>query len=401
MDLEIFFLVVGAIILIGFTGRLINKWTRIPESLFLVLFGLSIGPFFGLVDGSALLQFLPIVSIAAMVAILVESGISFDITRILGALGIAMVFTLLIALLTTLLIAAFLILFFGWDPLHAALLGIISSGTTTVTAMSLLRGIDINEKVKNLIMLETIINDFTLILGTFLLVDFIKFSEFDLSVAALAVFYDLAIGILLGFVFSFLWRYILENINVTRELNYASTIGICFLLYYIADAVEGNSIIAIFAFALILGNYYKIRNFIRHDRAKKIGSDAVLKSIKSVQTDFTFFMKSFFFVLLGVTFDMSLLSQISLLLIAGIIAMILLSRFLASWLISMADKTLAMYRTVMTIMIPRGYVAAVLAFVPAQEGIVIPLFTDIVVILVVVTTFVAIIGVAAFGKPRN
>ena len=49
-------------------------------------------------------------------------------------------------------------------------------------------------------------------------------------------------------------------------------------------------------------------------------------------------------------------------------------------------------------MIPRGYVAAVLAFVPAQLGINIPFLTDIVVILIVVTTIIAIIGTALYAR---
>jgi NhaP-type Na+/H+ or K+/H+ antiporter len=171
MELEIFFLIIGIIILIGFIGRLIHKWTKVPEALFLILFGLSIGPLTGLVNGAALLEFVPIVSVAAMITILVESGVSFDISRILGTLGKAVAFTLLVAILTTMLITSALYFFFSWNILHAALLGIIASGTTTITSMALLKGIEINEKVRSLIMLETIINDFTLILGTFIIVD--------------------------------------------------------------------------------------------------------------------------------------------------------------------------------------------------------------------------------------
>lgn len=400
VDLEVFFLIIGAIILIGFSGRLINKWTKIPESLYLILFGLAIGPLFGLVDGSALLQFLPIVSIAAMVVILVESGVSFDISKILGSLGTAAVFTVFVALLTTALIAGMLVLFFGWNPLHAALLGIISSGTTTVTAMALLRGIKVNEKVSRLIILETIINDFTLILGTFLLVDLIKFSEFDISLAAIGVLYDLSIGIFLGFVFSFIWGYVLENINIRRDLNYASTIGLCFLLYYIAKFTGGNAIIAIFAFSLLLGNYYKIRNLIGRKR-RGDSFEFILDSIRKVQTDFTFFMKSFFFVLLGVTFDLTLLGKISPFLIAGIIIMIIFSRYISATILSRMDKAFAAYRGLISVMIPRGYVAAVLAFVPASEGIAIPFFTDIVVILVILTTFISIGGVIIYARSKT
>jgi NhaP-type Na+/H+ or K+/H+ antiporter len=399
VELEFFFLIIGVIILIGFIGRIIQKWTRVPEALFLVLFGLLIGPLTGLVDGSALLQFVPIVSIAAMITILVESGVSFDISRILGTLGEAVAFTLLVAILTTLLITSAMYFLFGWDILHAALLGVIASGTTTITSMALLKGIDVHEKVRGLIMLETIINDFTLILGTFIIVDLIKLSKFDIAVASLGIFFDLSIGILAGFVFAFLWGYILERINLMRELDYASTIGFCFFLFFLADAVGGNSIIAVFAFSLFLGNYHKIKRLI--SRSRKNTFEEVLHSIKCVQTDFTFFMKSFFFVLLGVTFNLSLLNFSLIVLIGVLILMIILARFFSSIVISRFDKVIAQHKALISFMIPRGYVAAVLAFVPASEGIIIPHFTDIVVILVILTTFISIAGVFAFGKKKG
>ncbi len=395
-----FFLIIGAIILTGFVGMLINQRTRIPESLFLILFGLAIGPIFGIVESDALIEFVPIVSVAAMVVILVESGISFDIFKILGTFGRAVTFTVAVALFTTILITAFLVYFYGWDPWYAALLGIISSGTTTITAMALLRSLDVADEVRRLIMLETIINDFTIILGTFILIDIIKYSVFDISTATKSLLSDFSVGVLIGFFFCFVWKYVLENINIKKELNYASTLGLCFVLYYVADFLGGNPIIAIFSFALLLGNYYKVHDFILGASEESSDFDKVLQSIKSVQTDITFFMKSFFFVLLGVTFDLSILGHIPPLLIAGIVLMILLSRFVASSLVFRKDKILSQYRNLITIMIPRGYVAAVLAFVPAQEGIDIPLFTDIIVILIVVTTFVAIFGVAVFGKKK-
>ena len=401
MELDIILLIIGSIILTGFVGMLINQRTKIPESLFLILFGLAIGPIFGIVDSEPLVEVLPIISVAAMVVILVESGITFDIFKILGTFGTAVIFTVMVAILTTVLITAFLVYFFGWNPWYAALLGIISSGTTTITAMALLKGLDVIDEVRRLIMLETIINDFTIILGTFILIDIIRFSVFDVSTAAQSLLSDFSVGVLLGLVFCFAWRYILENINIKKELNYASTIGLCFVLYYIADTLGGNPIIAIFTFSLILGNYYKVYDFIRRDESeRKSDFDGVLRSIKSVQTDITFFMKSFFFVLLGITFDMSILGHIPPLLIAGVVLMILLSRFIASTILSGMDKIFAKYRTLITFMIPRGYVAAVLAFVPEQYGIEIPMFTDVVVILIVVTTFVAIFGVTAFGRKK-
>jgi cell volume regulation protein A len=208
MAIEItdFFLIIGMVILIGFTGRLVRRRHKVPESLFLILFGLLLGPITGLAPGDVLLEFVPIISVAAMVAILVESGIEFDISRLTSTLSVSLLFTLLIAALTTLLITVFLMFVFGWDPAVAALVGLISSGTTTITAMALLNSVDVSNKLRRVVLLETIMNDFTLILGTFLIVEYIKVSTMSLETAGKLIFSELSVGIMLGLVFGFAWR---------------------------------------------------------------------------------------------------------------------------------------------------------------------------------------------------
>ena len=167
MDIGFFFLIIGTIILVGFAGRFLRRRTSVPESLFLILLGLILGPITGIVPGEELLEYVPVVSAAAMVAILVESGVEFNISKLRGSLKKAILFTFIIALLTIALVTLFLVYFFEWELLHAALLGLISSGSTTITAMSLLKGIEITDEIRRLILLETIMNDFTLILGTY------------------------------------------------------------------------------------------------------------------------------------------------------------------------------------------------------------------------------------------
>jgi len=402
MDIGMLFLLTGAAILTGLAGILINQRTQIPDSLFLIVFGLLIGPVLGLVSGEAVNEFLPIVSTAAMVVILLDSGISFDISKILGLLRTSLIFTLSVAVLTTILITLFLVYFFGWDIGAAALLGLIASGTTTITAMALIKDLKVDTKVKRLILLETIINDLTLILGAFIIIDIIRFSTLEISSAVSSIFSDIGIGLVLGAVFAIVWRKLLPKADITRELNYASTLGICLILYFVAEALGGNSIIAIFAFSLMLGNYRKFSTILgtsKKSESKKF--ENIMDSIESSQINFTFFMKAFFFVLLGATFSTSLLSSISIYMILGIIVLILIARLVSISGLSYFDKDFAPYKFLVTVLIPRGYVAAVLAFIPVQYGIEIPMFTDIVVILVVLTSIVAMIGVFAYASIYN
>lgn len=403
METHSFFLVVGIVILIGFTGRLMRQRSMIPESLFLIIFGLLLGPVFGIVPGKDMLAYLPVVSIAAMVAILIESGIEFDISKLKGLLQKTVLFTFMVAIFTTAIVAGVLHFFFNWQIWHAALLGLISSGTTTITSMALLRSIDVSNRIRRLILLETIINDFTLILGTFLIVEIIGLKELSLGEAAGTLLSGFSIAIIFGLVASSFWRFVLTRISRKKELSYASTLGICFVIYFLVDYIGGNPIIAIFTFSLLLGNYCRMFKFIKPSGKPEKGDsiEASIRSIKSVQTDMTFFLASSFFVLLGITFDPALLEKVSILVITAIIGIILLVRYVSASVLSMLEQAYSEYKMIITIMIPRGYVAAVLAFVPAQEGIEIPLITDVIVILIITTTLIAIFGTMAYAMIRK
>ncbi|MFP3950053.1 MAG: cation:proton antiporter [Candidatus Micrarchaeia archaeon] len=400
MDIEYLFLMIGAVLLTGFLGRLVRQRTQIPESLMLISFGLLLGPLTGVIPGEILMEFVPVISVAAMITILVEAGIGFDVSALKSALKTAVAFTLLVAISTTVLISLLLVHVYGWPILHAVLLGLICSGTTTITTMSLLEGMKVGDKLRRLILLETIINDFTLILGTFVIVEFMKVSGFGIEAGIKTALSELSVAIFLGLAFGFLWRRVLKDFNLERALNYISTIGFCFVLYYLAASLGGNSIIAIFTFSLFLGNYHKIYDLVRRPikKAERKSFQNVLDSIHSVETDFTFFIASFFFVLLGLTLNPALLQSVSVFLIGGILCFILVSRLLSSQVLSWMDSYFSQYRGIITVMIPRGYVAAVLAFVPAQEGIEVPLLSDIIVVMVIVTTIIAILGSTVYAR---
>ena len=398
IDTHSFFLVIGLVIVIGFFGRLIKQRVFIPESLLLIAFGILLGPVLGIFPRETFYSWLPHVSVAAMVAVLIESGIEFDISKLRSSLLKAGAFTLMVACLTTILIGAILIYFFEWNLWEAALVGVISSGTTTITAMSLLNSIRVGDKLKKFILLETILNDFTIIIGTFMIVELIKLSDLGLSGVAGTILSEFSVAVTIAIIVSIGWRHILTRISQKKELSYASTMGICFLLYYFADYVGGNAIIAIFTFTLLLGNYSRIYKFIIKPKKKDTSMDRILRSIKSVQTDMTFFLASSFFVLLGVTFQPELFITISPLIIICIVLSILAARYFSASLLSFFDKELRGYQGIITVMIPRGYVAAILAFVPAEQGIDIPLITDIVLILILTTTMIAIIGTFIYSR---
>ncbi len=390
MNLSQILLFGGLVLLVGLFGRLLQQRTKLPESIFLILFGVLLGPILEIIPASEVLPFVPLVSTLALIVILLESGLSFEAHKLDYTLRSAIFLILLVGALTTIFVGGALHYVFGWEIYSALLIGLISSGTTTLTARTLLESTNADPHVRKIITLETIFNDITIVVGTMVLIEFMLSGQGGLAVPLRTIMSQFSVAIVLGAIFGWIWKGAMERLSGIKGLRYISTLGFCLTLYYIAEAVGGNPVLSIFAFSLVLGNHAKLHQHLFPSFQNQFAP--ALSQIKKVQGDFTFFMRSFFFFLLGVSFSFGLLAGPIPLIVFLIIAIILASRFISTSLLSLADPDVGRFRMLMTVMIPRGFVATVLAFVPAQRGIVIPLLTEIVLLLVFATTFVSIAG---------
>ncbi len=393
------FIILGILILVGFAGRIAYNWTKIPESIFLILIGLLIGPLLNIVKSDIFLPIVPFFSILALLVVLLDSGFSFNIFQVFKRFPKAFTFTIIISVLTTSIIGSMLFFFFEWELLHALLLGLIASGTTTVTAMALLSRLLINKKTKELLFLETVINDFTLIFGASIIILIMKKQQIGIEIFT-SIISSISIGFFLGIIFGFLWVRLLKKIE-SRKLNYISTLGVLFLLYGITQSLEGEGLIAALIFSLIIGNYPIIYKKFRTRKRTDFPSTFIFRSIRSVKEDISFLVKVFFFVLIGVIFDLKAVSNnlsMITLIVSGIFIFILLSRFISTKILCLLDKSFKPYSFVIMTMLPRGFIATVLAFIPYREDIIIPSLTEIVLLLVLVTNIFAIISGFYYSK---
>ena len=104
------FLILGLIILVGFIGRGIFRYTKVPESLFMIIIGLIVGPFFNIVDQSELADYTPLVVTLTLIIVLLDSGLSLEISDIARSFAKATVFTILVLIITTSVVGGFLYL---------------------------------------------------------------------------------------------------------------------------------------------------------------------------------------------------------------------------------------------------------------------------------------------------
>lgn len=385
----------------GYIANIFSEKTKIPASLFMIIIGLLIGPVFGFINPADFRGAAGIFATLAIVIILIDSGLEFDISAFFKKMFDAALFTLLVNVLITLSVGFFVHYVFGWNLLHGFLLGIVSSGTTTVMVQVLLEGLNINRETKHLLVLESILNDTTLILIAVSLISIIKQGSVSildsLFIMIQSLLVEFSIGLLFAIIFFSIWFKTVKQIPPHKKRNYVFILGIIFILYGVAEFFGGSGVMAALFFSLLLGNIHLIMKTLnlkeKYYRKEHIQS---LRSIKLIQLDFSFFIRTFFFVFLGMITDLSLVTLPLLYLMVAILVIMISTRYISVRLISFIEHKYRKHAFLISTMVPRGFVATLLAFLPYNEGIIIPSFAEIVLLLIFATSLVSIFGTIIF-----
>ena len=389
-------LILGIIILVGFIGNLLFNKTKIPESIFLMIIGILLGPVFNVVSGKFFLDNASFLISLALVIVLLDSGLSLNISKTLKNTPTAFFFTILVMLSTIAIVSAVTVIFFDWPLINGVFLGIIGSGTTTITISHLVEKISVGKNTKTLLILESIVNDITLITGVSILISFVTLGN-EASIAKI-IFNELAISIILGIVFALIWAFVFLKYIHGNKLAYIFTLGFAFVIFDSVKFFGYNGAISVLVFSLSLGNYSSLINKIK-DYSKiltPIKTDISL--VRGVNTEITFLMRTLFFVFLGIIFDTKLITWGVIIFVLVIVIGEVLSKYVASKVLVIFEPKFANSVPVMTTLVASGFTSTLVAFLSIEAGINIPNLAEIVLLLVMFTTIWAIVGTAILER---
>jgi cell volume regulation protein A len=304
-----------------------NK-TNIPDIVWLLGFGLILGPVLGLFDNSLFISLSPLMSTVALSIILFDAGINLDITRLIKAISKATVLS--ICTITSVIFAVGYMLNFvmpsSFTIREGMLLGAMIGGTSTIAVISVLDGMqkiipDI-EGTRLILMMESIISDPVCIMASITIIKMIMMpgvTIFDsikdtISTFTLSSVFGLAIGQI--------WAEVLNRLQ-GRSLNYIMTLSILFPTYIFAENVigKGGGPMAVLTFGLMLTNYQNIAKRVGVIRNTKINKER----LREFHEEITYFIKAFFFVYIGIIVT---ISRESLTIGLGVLSLILFIRYI-------------------------------------------------------------------------
>lgn len=392
--IEAIFLLTGIIIFIGFFAMLFFERTKIPDVLILMLVGLFLGSVLNESQVSLFNSIAPYVGAIVFMMILFDGGLNLNVFKVVKELSETTVFMLTSFFLSTVLVTALMHYVFGWELLHGLLLGAVLGGTSSAIVVSTVSKISVRDNTKILLTLESAVTDALCIVVSLAVIEIILFNQINIRESLNLVTGTFSIAIVIAIIVSVIWIGILKNFH-GKPFGYLLTVAVIFMMYSVVEYVKGNGAISVLVFGMILGNARNLAKFMRLEDRLNIDT-----KIKAFQKEVAFFIRTFFFVYIGVIFNVKNFNAK----IAGIAIMvwmlILIARAISVKIITQKNKILKCDEIIIATMIPRGLAAAVLASIPLSKGIGIESFSQIVFLIIIFTNITATVGTLRYEKRK-
>ena len=364
------FLAIGAIRFIGFFGNLIFTRFRVPDVLLLVALGMLIGPdllggAFNLVTKGTLAginQYRDFLLTAALVLILFDAGLNLNIKSVLQSMKLAAFTTVLTLLLEIVIVALALHFIMNVDILLALVVGTIIGGTGEAVVIPIVNKMRIREETKAMLVMESVISDVIVIVVAITLMSVIALGDFNAVDVVREIAVKFVVAGFIGLLAGIGWLFVLQRLQ-NQPLSYMITVAALFLVagFVEVDPINSSSAVAALMFGLAIGNRRFVKRWLT-SVSLRLSTD---EHIHEFHSEISFFVRTFFYVYLGLLFRFSTFETIHLALGIGIIVVIVVVRRITSLVAARLGDLDKADADALFSMMPRGLAAAVLATMPA------------------------------------
>jgi NhaP-type Na+/H+ or K+/H+ antiporter len=212
--------------------------------------------------------------------------------------------------------------------------------------------------------MESALSDIFTLAIPIALISFYSGSSFNIVTLFTEILSSLIVAVLAGIGSGYLWSVLMNRVPTLLKTRF-STPAFVFLLYGAVELLRFSGPIAVLFFSITLSNVLLLRpgGLQRYLPARHVELTAVEKSFFA---EIVFLLRTFFFVYVGMSFVLNNGYLIAL----GVGMTVLLFLVRIPIVQATADKQTPQFdMAFMSIMIPKGLGAAVLATLPAQRGI--------------------------------
>lgn len=371
-------MIVSLIVIFGYIAEWVFRKINIPDILFLIVLGFLIGPnVFTIISPESLAQLAPLFTAFTLLFLMFEGALSIDLKSLAAGIGSGVSIGLFNFLLSALLISG--IFYFLLHNLATALmLGFSLGGITSAFVIPLLQQLKVEKKIYSVLTLESALTDVLALVLGITMMEIKTLNVINIQNVLSQISSMFAVAGIVGIAGGSLWIF-LEYTGklIERDKNYLLTIAYLMVVYFITEYLGGNGAIAALFFGISLANSdilifvgRRIRKgkkkVIEESRQSKTRHERVVSSQeRRFFHEISFFLKTFFFVYIGLLLNLKDLKVIAVGLTIAVGLM--LSRTLTSLLTRSYKKA---DRLLINALFPRGIAPVAIILIALERQLI-------------------------------
>lgn len=359
-------LFVGLLVFLAHLFSALFEKTRVPDVLPLVFLGVLIGPVLGVATPESFGKAGSVLTLISLTVILFESGLGLDFAGLRESTPQALRLTGANFLASVVAVGGVAVATGRFSVSEGVMLGAILGGTSSAVVIPMAERLPLSDRGRTALLLESTFSDVLCIVVTLALIQMLRLNELRLGLMAGQIIASFTLAGVIGVLGALFWSHVLERVR-KLENSIFTTPAFVFVIFGSSELLGYSGAIAALAFGVTLGN---IGGLQAHVPALKDALALRPMRLNDMERAFfaeiVFLLKTFFFVYIGLSirFNDLALVALGLLLVAALyVARVPVVRLSVGPQASRFDASIAFA------MVPKGLAAAVLASLPAQEGL--------------------------------
>ena len=367
MSVSTAIIALGCLIFLSHIFNALFERTKIPSVIFLICIGIFVGPaILSWTKPNDLGSFGNVFTTVTFIVIMFESGTALNIYDIKKSIGRATALTVTCFAVTFVISSIVIFVLTDLDVMSCIFIGSVVGGTSVAVAIPIVKQLKLGEKTTTILSLESAFSSVLCLIISLAVFENIQSGEVNIVRILTNMTVSFVVASIFGAIFGFAWAIFQHRVLKDAKNMMFATFALAFIIYGLCDQLNLNGGTAMLVYGIVVGN---INYFSKSRILKKFthGEDLILnENHRTFFSEVGFVLQTYFFVYVGISLQFS---DITLFVISVIVSVsIFIGRqFIAKFIIS--KETPKFEREIISLMTPKGLVAAVMASLPLQYGL--------------------------------
>ena len=303
-----FIIFLSGTVIMAFLFNIISKQLRIPTVLLLIASGMALGELnrrYMFIGDDFLTPVLEVLGIMGLMIIVLEAALDLELKReklgvIVRSFSIALILVIITSLATAFIIQWYLDISLNLAIVYAIPLSIVSSAITIPSVSQL------PEKKKEFMIYEATFSDILGIILFYFMIDVVESGEWAPVIKATTV--ENLFTILTSILFSYVLILFIQRIG--RSINYYLILAILLLLFALGKLFHLSSLMMILIFGLVINNNKLFFLGFMQRYIKQGTYKAILLNLKGFTAQTSFLVRTFFFLVFGMSISMAVFGKL-------------------------------------------------------------------------------------------